>query len=185
MKLAWRPTLRALHRDMGYSAVGLTLIYAASGLAVNHIGDWDPSFTSYETTHELGPLPKEDAALAAAVTEKLGIAEAPRDVYRASDTEVDITFDKRSLHVNPDTGHVQDEGQKPRFLLRLANWLHLNRGKKQWRYVADTYAAGLLFLAISGMFMLPGKRGLLGRGAFFVILGAAIPAAYVVLSGGP
>ncbi len=35
----WRPTLRALHRDIGYLAVGLTFVYAASGLAVNHIED--------------------------------------------------------------------------------------------------------------------------------------------------
>ena len=32
-KVAWRPWLRALHRDAGYTAVGLTIIYAASGLA--------------------------------------------------------------------------------------------------------------------------------------------------------
>jgi hypothetical protein len=183
--LAWRPALRAVHRDLGYTAVGLTILYAVSGLAVNHIGDWDPSFQSYETTHELGPLPADDAALTAQVTAKLGIREAPRDVFRESDTQVDLTFEKRSLHVNPLTGHVVDEGQKPRFLLRLANWLHLNRGKKQWRYVADSYAAGLLLLATSGLFMLPGRRGLAGRGALFVMLGAAIPAGYVVLSGGP
>jgi hypothetical protein len=170
---------------MGYLAVGLTLIYAISGLAVNHIGEWDPSFENYEAVHEVGPLPAEDDAIAQAVIAKLGIHETPRDVFRASDTQVDVTFDKRSLHVNPATGHVVDEGQKPRFLLRVANWLHLNRGKKQWRYVADTYAAGLLLLAISGLFMLPGKRGILGRGAFFLLLGAGVPAAYVVLSGGP
>jgi uncharacterized protein len=78
-----------------------------------------------------------------------------------------------------------DEGQKPRFLLRIANWLHLNRGKKAWTYVADTYAAGLLFLAISGMFMLPGKNGMKGRGALLVLIGVAVPALYVTLSGGP
>jgi hypothetical protein len=185
-RIAWRPVLRALHRDAGYTAVGLTLIYALSGLAVNHIGEWDPSFQSYAATHELGPLPAgDDDAIAAAVTAKLGIKATPREVYRASPTELDVTFDKRSLHVNPATGHVDDEGQEPRFFLRLANWLHLNRGKKQWRYVADTYAMGLLFLALSGIFMLPGKKGIVGRGAFFVLLGAAIPTAYVVLSGGP
>ena len=186
-RIAWRPILRAIHRDAGYTAVGLTIIYALSGLAVNHIGDWDPSFQNYDTTHELGALQPaaDDDALAAQVTSKLGIQETPREVYRASPTELDITFDKRSLHVNPETGHITDEGQKPRFLLRVANWLHLNRGKKQWRYVADTYAAALLFLAISGMFMIPGKRGLLGRGAVFVLIGIAIPTAYVVFSGGP
>ncbi len=58
-----------------------------------------------------------------------------------------------------------EEGQKPRFFLRLANWLHLNRGKKAWSYVADTYAVILLFLASSGLFMIPGKKGIKGRGA--------------------
>ena len=27
-----------------------------------------------------------------------------------------------------------------RFFLRVANWLHYNRGKKAWTYVADVYA---------------------------------------------
>jgi hypothetical protein len=80
---------------------------------------------------------------------------------------------------------VFDEGQSPRPLLRVANWLHLNRGKKAWTLVADAYATGLLMLAVSGMFMLAGRKGLLGRGGLFVVLGAAIPIAYVAWSGGP
>ena len=32
----WRAWLRAFHRDIGYVAVGLTFIYALSGIAVNH-----------------------------------------------------------------------------------------------------------------------------------------------------
>jgi hypothetical protein len=51
--LRWRPRLRGLHRDFGYLVVGLTFVYAASGLAVNHIEDWDPNFTQFERTHEL------------------------------------------------------------------------------------------------------------------------------------
>jgi hypothetical protein len=185
-RFSWRALLRALHRDFGYTAVGLTFIYAFSGLAVNHIGDWDPSFQNYTAEHELGPIPSaDDDAIAKLAAARLGIKKEPTDVYRASPTELDITFDKRSLHVNPETGHIDEEGQKPRFFLRLANWLHLNRGKKAWRYVADTYAAALLFLATSGMFMIAGKKGLVGRGAFFVLVGAAIPTLYVVLSGGP
>jgi hypothetical protein len=43
----------------------------------------------------------------------------------------------------------------------------------------------LLYLAISGLFMIPGRKGLLGRGAVIVALGAAVPIAYVLLSGGP
>jgi hypothetical protein len=51
--------------------------------------------------------------------------------------------------------------------------------------VADGYAGFLLFLATSGLFMLAGRKGLLGRGAVLVTLGAAVPFLYVVLSGGP
>src|SRR5690606_41194055 len=49
----WRPWLRAIHRDVGYLAVGLTFVYALSGLAVNHIQDWDPNFTPIERQHNV------------------------------------------------------------------------------------------------------------------------------------
>lgn len=185
-RFSLRGLVRAFHRDAGNLAVGLTLVYAASGLAVNHIQDWDPNFVNYERKVELGgPIAGDDQAIAAAVAARLGVTKTPTDVYRASPEQLDVVYDGRTLHINPTTGSVFDEGQKPRFLLRLANWLHLNRGKKAWTYVADGYAAALVLLAFSGMFMLPGRRGLVGRGGIFVVLGVAIPVAYVTLSGGP
>jgi hypothetical protein len=185
-RAAWRPWVRAIHRDLGYVAVGLTLVYALSGLAVNHIAQWDPNFRDTSEVHELGPLPEgDDVALTKKVLHDLGIEQAPRDTFRSSDERFDILFDHRSLHVNPKTGHVVDEGQKPRVLLRIANWLHLNRGKKAWTYFADAYAAGLLFLAVSGMFMIAGKKGFFWRGAALVAIGLAVPTLYVVVSGGP
>jgi uncharacterized protein len=181
-----RRWLRAVHRDAGYFGVGLTLVYALSGLAVNHIADWDPSFQQIQKTHQLaGPLPSDADASGKRVLRALGINEAPREVYAAGDDAIDIVFDRRTLHVTPSTGKVVEEGQSPRWFLRAANWLHLNRGKKAWTYVADTYAVILLFLAISGLFMIPGRKGLVGRGAAIALLGAAVPVGYVVWSGGP
>ena len=186
MKLKFRPWLRALHRDAGYLAVGLTIVYAVSGLAVNHIADWDPNFTQVNETHQLsGPFPKDERALASKVLKDLGRKVTPEDVYTVSDSEVEIVAANVTYHVNPKTGAVKAEGQKPRLLLRLANWLHLNRGKKAWTYIADSYAVFLLFLASSGLFMIRGKKGLWGRGAVLATLGALVPIAYVVLSGGP
>ncbi len=181
-----REWLRAIHRDLGTLAVGLTVVYALSGLAVNHIADWEPSFASYQETREIGAaIPGNDDEAAKATLARLDIKETPRDVYRAAPDDLQIVFDKRTLHVNTATGRVLDEGQRPRFFVRAANWLHLNRGKKAWTYVADAYAAGLLLLAISGIFLNPGRKGLWGRGGVLVIAGAAIPIAYVALSGGP
>lgn len=166
--------------------MGLTFIYALSGLAVNHIKDWDPSFKQLQRTHQVPlPIPKSDEAASAAVLARLGVRETPREVYRASDTQLDIVFDKRTFHVDATNGRVVEEGQEPRLFLRLANWLHLNRGKKAWTYVADSYAVLLLFLASSGLLMIPGRKGLIGRGALVAALGAAVPILYVTLSGGP
>ncbi len=185
-RLQWRPWLRALHRDAGYLGVGLTLVYALSGLAVNHIADWDPSFRQVSATHQLpAALPADADAAGKRVVAALGIAEAPREVYAAGDDAVDIVFEHRTLHVTPSTGKVIEEGQSPRFFLRAANWLHLNRGKRAWTLVADSYAVILIYLAVSGLFMIPGRKGLLGRGALLALLGAAVPVGYVVLSGGP
>jgi uncharacterized protein len=182
----FRPWLRALHRDVGYFAVGLTFIYALSGLAVNHIADWDPNFRQLERTHELGaPLRGTDAQVSAQVLGKLGISDIPQEVYRASEQRLEVVFDKRTLHVDTSTGRVLEEGQEARWFLRVANWLHLNRGKKAWTIVADGYAVFLLFLATSGLFMIPGRKGLLGRGAIVVLAGALVPILYVTLSGGP
>jgi len=181
-----RPWVRAIHRDAGYLGVGLTIVYALSGLAVNHIADWDPNFRQISRNYTLqAPLPSAPEAAASAVLRSLEIHERPSEVYAAGEDSVDVVLDRRTLHVTPSSGKVVEEGQSPRVFLRVANWLHLNRGKKAWSYVADTYAAVLLYLAISGLFMIPGRKGLWGRGALLAALGAAIPVTYVVLSGGP
>jgi hypothetical protein len=187
-RFAWRPLLRNLHRDAGYLVVGFTLIYAVSGLAVNHIGsaNWDPNFTSYRAERQVPvPLPAADQAAAAQVLTALELRGPARSIYRASPSRLEIELDRRRLHVNTATGRVLEEGQKPRLLLRAANWLHLNRGKRAWTIAADAYAVLLLFLAISGLFMLPGRKGVLGRGGLLVLAGIAVPVLYVALSGGP
>jgi hypothetical protein len=181
-----RPWVRALHRDAGYFVVGLTLVYALSGLAVNHVADWDPSFRQISRTHQLtAPLPAQPEAAGQRVLSELGVAERPREIYAAGDGTLDIELDRRTLHVTLATGKVVEEGQTPRWFLRAANWLHLNRGKKAWTFVADAYAVLLVYLALSGLYMIPGRKGFIGRGALIAALGAAVPIGYVVLSGGP
>ena len=183
-RFVWRAWVRAIHRDLGYLAVGLTFVYALSGMAVNHVADWDPNFRNTEATYEVGPLPGADDVVAGAVLAKLAISAKPkRDVPRRR--RAGDPLRQRTLHVDTETGHVVDEEQKPRFLIRVANWLHLNRGKKAWTYVADAYAVGLLVLATSGLFMIPGRKGLFGRGVVFLAVGVALPIAYLVLAGGP
>jgi uncharacterized protein len=182
----WRAVLRGLHRDAGYIAVGLTFVYALSGLAINHIGTWDPNFKMVVETHQLDKkLPEDEAAAGKQILAELGIDEEPREAYWETDGTYQVIFDDRTIVVDPKSLVAKDAAEKPRFFLRVANWLHYNRGKDAWTWIADGYAVLLLFLATSGIFMLKGRKGFVGRGVILIALGAAVPIIYVQLSGGP
>jgi len=182
----WRTWSRALHRDVGYFVSGLTVLYALSGLAVNHLADWDPNFTIDERTVSLGhAVPEDDDEAARQIATELGLRARADLVDRLSDDELEVRFGEITVSATIPTGTLVVRERRARPLLRIANWLHLNRGKKAWTMIADGYAILLLFLAGSGLVMLPGRKGLLGRGGVLVLLGAAVPALYVVLSGGP
>lgn len=185
-RIRWRPWLRAVHRDIGYFSVGLTVVYAVSGLAVNHIADWEPNFQQVTRAHQLPlPLPAGEEAAGARTRELLEIDAPVREVYRTSEHELEVVFDQRTVRVDTQSGQALEEGQEPRFFLRVANWLHLNRGKRAWTLIADTYAVFLLLLSITGLWMFPGRRGLLGRAGVITALGALVPVLYVTFSGGP
>jgi hypothetical protein len=164
----------------------MTVIYAVSGLAVNHIGSWDPNFTPWRKSADLGrAVVGADADVARAALVALGLDETPQEVYRAAPEDLQVVLRDRTVHVDTTSGRVDGEGQEPRFFLRVANWLHLNRGKKAWTVFADGYAILLLFLAGSGLLMLPGRKGIVGRGGILVLLGVLVPVLYLVLGASP
>lgn len=181
----WRAWLRALHRDIGYLAVGFTVLYAVSGIAMNHIDDWDPNFHASERTLKIAPI-GADASNDVAVARlgaATGVAGKPEDVYRAGD-EIRVRYaDGIKVTAIGETATVQI--RRDRFFFRVADWLHATRGKQAWKYIADAYAVLLLYLAISGIFMIKGKLGLRWRGTILMAAGLLAPVGYIVLSGGP
>ena len=185
VKKRWRAWLRAVHRDVGYLAVGFTIIYAVSGIAMNHLEDWDPNFRASEVQLQITPIADElsDAEAVARIAAAAGMAGQPSDVLRAGD-EVRLEYPNGSkVTAIGDTVTVQKRDS--RFLLRVANWLHATRGKAAWKFIADAYAVLLLYLAISGIFMIKGKLGLRWRGTLLITAGFAVPLAYIVIAGGP
>jgi hypothetical protein len=70
---------------------------------------------------------------------------------------------------------------KDRRVLKEANFLHLNQPKGLWTYVADLYAMALLVLAVTGMFVIKGSKGITGRGAWLTGVGAVIPPVFLWL----
>ena len=184
IKKRWRAWLRAIHRDIGYLAVGFTIIYALSGIAMNHIDDWDPNFHATERTIKIAPIADElsDAEAAKRIADATGLSGDIDDVYRAGD-EVRLTIGNSKATAIGDTLTVQ--ARRDRFFFRVADWLHATRGKQAWKYIADVYAVLLLYLAVSGIFMIKGRLGLRWRGALLIALGLAGPLGYIIASGGP
>jgi hypothetical protein len=181
----WRAWLRAVHRDFGYLAIGFTVIYAVSGIAQNHIEDWgDVSYTSSEHTISIAPLTETEptAAAVARVASAVHLGE-PTAVTRAGD-ELRLSYPS-GAKVTAIAGAVTIQTHERRAFIGIANWLHKARGKKAWKYIADAYAVFLLYLAISGIFMIKGRLGFKWRGASLIGAGVAVPVLYVALAGGP
>lgn len=187
LRKRWRAWLRAIHRDFGYLAVGLTFVYALSGIAINHVGEWDPNFKSVVDTSQVeGPFSEDPEELEAKLISHLSLEEDEvRAAFFDSDTIFEMSLSESTARLDTATGRLSIASKEPRFFLRVANWLHYNRGKSEWTYIADGYAIMLLYLAASGMFMLKGKKGFVGRGGILILIGAAVPLAYVQFASGP
>jgi hypothetical protein len=181
MKL--RKTIIAVHRDVGYFFAGLTVIYAVSGIAVNHIEDWNPNYVIRTETRSLDELPAGDnQLLAAEVLARMGVVEVPESVVRMSPGQLKIFLDRRTLTVSVPSGEVVDERARRRFAFFEVNYLHLNHGKGFWTWFADAYAVGLALLACTGIFIITGRKGLGGRGRWLLLAGLAIPLVYLVVT---
>jgi hypothetical protein len=181
--MRWRRLVIATHRDVGYFFAGLTVLYAISGIAVNHIEDWNPSYVINTETAEVGVLPDAAAAeIGAEVLRRLHINEEPKSVVRMAPGELKIFLGQRSLTVSLPDGRVVDERSRRRFAFFELNYLHLNHGKGFWTWFADLYAVGLLTLACTGIFIITGKKGLGGRGRWLLIAGLSIPLLYLVFA---
>ena len=175
-----RKLVIATHRDVGYFVAGLTIMYAISGIAVNHIDTWNPSYVVTVEEHQLGSLPDGNTTLVAGtVLERLGIADAPTSVVRTSPASFKVFFEGRTLTVHTADGRVQDERARRRAVFFHLNYLHLNHAKGAWTWLADAYAVALMVLAGTGIFIITGRKGLGGRGLWLLLVGLAIPLIYL------
>ncbi|HET9992228.1 MAG TPA: PepSY-associated TM helix domain-containing protein [Kofleriaceae bacterium] len=185
MKKRWRAWLRAIHRDFGYLAIGFTVIYAVSGIAQNHIEDWgDVSFKSTERTITIAAIPDATPEIVAvkAVADAVGLGTPVAHSRAGDEIRLDDANGSKVTAIGT-TVTIQTRARRP--FIGLANWLHTARHKKAWKYIADTYAVLLLYLAMSGIFMIKGKLGLKWRGSILISTGIAVPVLYIALAGGP
>ena len=176
----WRRWNAATHRDVGYVTVALTVAYAISGLAVNHIASWNPNYAKVKEVRQIQPLSRTDPteALVRAAQAQLQPEGRFKSAFQPDDDTLNLYYERASYAVDLPTGTVLVEAVRPRPVLYAMNQLHLNAPKRLWTVIADLYAVALIVLAFTGLFILKGPQGFLGRGLWLTGAGAAVPVAY-------
>jgi hypothetical protein len=171
--------LRVIHRDLGFLVVGISLVYGISGIYLNHINGKDPAFHTEEGSLQLSPF------LTQKELEEVWNAQknlpALKKILRIDETHSRLMLDGGVGVYNSDDGRLDYERHRKRVFIYWINRLHYNK-ISHWSPVADFFAASLIFLALSGLFIIKGKRGIAGSGKWYLLAGLLIPIVYLVLS---
>ena len=173
---------RILHRDIGYFFIGTTLIYGISGIALNHMSDWNPNY-SVEIKHFTTTIDLSNSSDVKPNVLKLLDAIDDSNNYKQhyfpSDHQLKIFLKGgSSVIVNTNTGKVMAEYLRKRPVFYESNYLHYNPNRL-WTWFSDAFAAALILFAITSFFMVKGKHGITGRGGVYTIIGIIIPLVFL------
>ena len=179
----FRRICRWLHRDLGYLFFGVTMAYCTSGLALNHLRDWNPNYsiTRREST-VMVPAPDQPFKKADAqnVLTQTGVRNKYLNHYSPAPGQIRVFFEGGTATVERESGIAVVEMTTRRPLLYVFNKLHYNPGR-WWTWFADIFSGALLIIAITGLFLLRGRQSITRRGGVLVIIGILIPTVLVLL----
>lgn len=171
--------LRHIHRDLGFLMVGVCLVYAISGILLNHMNGKDPAYKSIEASVEMGKnLSNED--LTSLWMSKDGLPTLKK-VMKENESSYNLMLDGGIGTYNTQTGIVKYEHHTKRELIYWINKLHYNK-INGWSFMADFFAVSLIFFAVSGLFITSKKYGMKGRGKWFLIAGLLIPVLFIIFN---
>ncbi len=181
--MKWRKWNNIIHRDLGYLCFGLSIIYAISGFMVNHTHNWNPNYKITQTRFQIQPpginMEMTEGNIKGLLS-KIGESEEYKDIFQPRPERLQVFREGVLYNFYLDSGNVLKEEIKERKVIRPMNLLHLNAPKQLWTYFADFYAISLGILAITGLFVLKGKKGLSGRGKWWTVAGVLIPIVFIV-----
>lgn len=178
-----RKLLRILHRDFGYFIVGMTIVYGLSGIYLNHRHDFNPDYKIFITEFQVN-LPDKDTLTEKDV--KAALKSVDEDVvykkhYLNNEGFIKVFIENGEAVINPDTGGGQMQYLQKRRVIFSMNKLHKASIGPVWKWVSDIMAVILMFVAISGLFLLKGKRGFGKWGWWLMAAGIIIPLVFALI----
>jgi len=174
---------RITHRDIGYLITGLTLIYAVSGIALNHKHDWNPNYifeNSSFTTNAVISRESFDDQAARDILREIGDPSTYKTFYFPTGNRLTIFIDGGFVLIDSRTGSGTVEMIKKRPLFYQVNFLHYNPGK-WWKFFSDIYCIALILVTVTGLFIIKGKNGITRRGAILTLIGIVLPLLFLFI----
>lgn len=171
----------ATHRDLGYFFSSLIIIYCISGLALNHVNDWNADFIIKKDTVRTKQYEKVEITNNVITAIGRSIGEDKYKVYDfPTNDQVKVYYDNASFHLHFKTGVGVYERITRRQVIFQSNLLHRN-SVKGWKYIADVFAVMLIILSVTGLFILKGKKGIGGRGKWWIAAGLLPPVIAIII----
>ncbi|HNR18053.1 MAG TPA: PepSY-associated TM helix domain-containing protein [Chitinophagaceae bacterium] len=186
MAAGWKVKLHrwsvAWHRDLGYFFSSLIIIYSISGLALNHVNDWNPDFIIHKETVTLPKTYSRSEVDNKLVAEfgKLVKEESFKLYDFPTNNQVKIYYDNATLHINLDNKTGEYEKLTKRHIFYESNVLHRN-SLKGWKWISDIFAIMLIIISVTGLYILKGKYGFRRRGLWIMLAGLLLPVAAIIL----
>lgn len=181
----FRKACRLIHRDLSFFFAGMIVIYALSGLFMNHRNDINPNFSihrkEYKINEALPGKEKMDKQTVLRLLEPLGEVKNFTQFYFPAPTQMKVFLKGgSSLVVDTATGQALYESVKRRPLISPMVKLHFNPGG-WWTWFADIFAVALILITLTGIWMVKGSKGLWGRGGIELAIGILIPILFLIL----
>lgn len=175
---------RIIHRDLSYFFAGVVVVYAVSGIVLNHKRDFNSNYSVRRTELQMPgsyPAPAETSREQAEELLRAADPEA-RYVkhYASGEQRVKVFVAGGSvLEVDMQNGRAVYEKLTKRPVISSMNRLHYNPNR-WWTRFSDIFAASLLVITLTGLVMVPGHNGLRGRGGIELAAGIAVPILFLL-----
>lgn len=174
---------RSTHRDIGYLIAGLTIIYAMSGIALNHKNNWNPNYIFDNRTFTTDIRVTKDKFSdenASDILKSINLEKEFKTFYFPTGNKVTIFIEGGYVQLNVITGEGVVEKISKRPLFYQINFLHYNPGK-WWKYFSDIFCLSLMIVTITGLFIVKGKNGITKRGAILTVTGIILPLIFLFI----
>ena len=179
-----RKWFRIIHRELSYVFAGMLLVYAISGIALNHKNSFNSQYSITRTEYQFAPTAQEatDQAQIDKWLSACGVAGQEIQHYFPDANTLKVFLKGNSnLVVHLGTGNAVLEQVRKRPILGSLSKLHYNPGKA-WTWFSDIFAGAMVIIVLSGILMLKGKHSLIGIGGVEFLVGMLIPLLFIFLS---